>query len=156
VDRKQNPMAFVTIEDGEGQAEAVIFSDVLEKYRACINQDSVLLLDGKVSCRNGGEGKLLVTAVSPVDEEHIPESKEVHLFIDVERMGEGIVKELKQLLPEQENGAALFFHMRKRGETVCLIRSRSTSVNLDFKELNKLCDSLGSNNIRIIPTSTKE
>ncbi|MBI4720847.1 MAG: DNA polymerase III subunit alpha, partial [Chitinivibrionia bacterium] len=155
VDRKQNPMAFITIEDGEGQAEAVIFSDVLEKFRKHISQDSVLLLDGKVSCRNGGEGKLLVNSVAPVDGEHIPEPQEIHLFIDIDRAGERTVDDLKKLLPETERGAAVFFHLRRNNENGCMIRSRSGGVKLDLAVLNKLSASIGAENIKLIMANAK-
>jgi DNA polymerase-3 subunit alpha len=155
VDRKQNPMAFVTIEDSSGQAEAVIFSDVLEKYRKHIAQDAVLLLDGKVSCKNGGEGKLLVNSVSPVDAEHIPEPQEIHLFIDIDRTGERTVDDLKKLLPETEHGTAVFFHLRRNNENRCMIRSRSVAVKLDFGVLNKLSASIGAENIKLIIGNAK-
>ena len=48
LDRKQNPMAFVTVEDREGQAEAILFSDVLEKSRSNVHDDGVVLLKGKI------------------------------------------------------------------------------------------------------------
>ena len=58
-DKKQQPMAFVTLEDTEGQAEAIMFSDILAKNKQHISPDRVLLFEGKVSSRNGGEGKIL-------------------------------------------------------------------------------------------------
>ena len=65
-DRNQRPMAFVTIEDPEGQAEVVMFSDVLEKSRRFVVENNIVLVEGRVSRRNGGEGKVLVNPLLPV------------------------------------------------------------------------------------------
>ncbi len=150
-DRKQNPMAFVTIEDSKGQAEAVVFSEVLKKARGVILEDSVLLLQGKVSRRNSGEGKLLVSSVVPVDEEHLPESKEVHITIDMDEMESSELDKLKELLSEHEGEVKLFFNMKQKGKSACVIRSRSLSVKLDYEFLTRLSESIGAKNIRLIP-----
>jgi DNA polymerase-3 subunit alpha len=153
LDRKQNPMAFVTIEDKEGQAEAVVFSDVLEKSRRHIHEDGVLLCKGKISNRNGGEGKLLVNTVTPVDEDSFPSSKEAHFTLDLDSLGDEKVAELKALLAAHAGDAKIYFHLKEGGRRTHVIAARSQGVKLDYDLVAQLSVTIGSENIRLIPTS---
>ncbi|MEJ2720324.1 MAG: OB-fold nucleic acid binding domain-containing protein [bacterium] len=155
IDKKQNPMAFVTVEDQDGQAEAVMFSDVLAKNKQNVASDKVLLLEGKVSCRNGGEGKLLVNSVMPIGEDRPPPSGEVHITIDLERTGEGDLDRLKQLFGDSPGESRVFFHLIEEGKQTCVVRSRSFSVNLDYELLSKLKGTIGAGNIKLVPALLK-
>ncbi|UCG50627.1 MAG: DNA polymerase III subunit alpha [Candidatus Latescibacterota bacterium] len=154
-DKKQNPMAFVTVEDSEGQAEAVMFSDVLSRNKKHISSDRVLLLEGKVSCRNGGEGKLLVNAVTPIDEDHPPDSQEVHITIDLERVSEDELDRVKRLFMGSQGESQVFFHLVDQGRKTCVIRSRSLAVKLDYELLTELSGSFGAKNIKLVPAVPK-
>ncbi|MFH1755585.1 MAG: DNA polymerase III subunit alpha [Candidatus Latescibacterota bacterium] len=155
MDKKQNPMAFVTFEDSSGQAEGVVFSDVLKKAKGKIVEDTVLLLEGKVSRRNSSEGKLLVNSVIPVDDESIARSKEIHICIDMDQMGSDALEDLKQLVLNNKGEVKIFFSMRQNGESACVIRSRSIAMRLNRKLLGKLSNTVGADNIRIVPGSAK-
>jgi DNA polymerase-3 subunit alpha len=164
MDKKQNPMAFVTLEDPDGQAEAVMFSDVLAKHKQNVSTDRVLLLEGKVSCRNGGEGKLLVNNVTPIEEDRPPASGEVHITIDVEQVAEEELDSLKTLLQTRQIGEGdgqsgeqtrVFFHVTEGGKKVCVVRSKTLAVNLDYELLSKLSGTLGAGNIKLVPALMK-
>ncbi len=85
-DRNQRQMAFVTIEDPEGQTEVVMFSDVLEKARRFVVENTVVVVEGRVSRRNGGDGKVLVNMVLPVESEAGAQTsyREVHVTLDLD------------------------------------------------------------------------
>lgn len=151
LDKKQNPMAFVTIEDTAGQAEGVVFSDVLKKAGGKIEEDTVLLLEGKVSRRNSADGKLLVNSIVQVDDESIAKSKELHIFIDMDRMSADELDDLRNLMLNNKGEAKLFFNMKQNGKSACTIRSRTLSVKLNRDLLSRLSKTIGADNIKIIP-----
>jgi DNA polymerase-3 subunit alpha len=153
LDRKQNPMAFVTVEDREGQAEAILFSDVLERARQSVRDDGVVLLKGKISYRNGGEGKLLVNSVMPVSEDSFPVSREVHFTLDLDSMGEEKVEALKNLLAAHEGDAKIYFHLKEGGRRTHVIKAKSQGVKLDYDLVSQLSATVGPDNIRLIPAS---
>jgi DNA polymerase-3 subunit alpha len=155
VDKKQQPMAFVTIEDGEGQAEAMMFSDVLARCKRHISPDRVLLFEGKVSSRNGGEGKLLVSAVTPVDGGGAPDLKEVHITLDVASIGEGEIDRVRRLLSRTPGESQVFFHIREQGKKCCVVRSKTMGVKLDYEVLSELSGSVGARNIKLVPAVQK-
>jgi DNA polymerase-3 subunit alpha len=154
-DRKKQPMAFVTVEDSAGQAEAVMFADVLSKNKGHISQDRVLLFEGKVSCRDGGEGKLLVNSVTPVDGEQAPDSSEVHITLDLSAIGEGAIDRVKTLLARNRGESQVFFHLKEPGKKACVVRSKTLGVKLGYEFLSELSGSVGSGNIKLIPGAHK-
>jgi DNA polymerase-3 subunit alpha len=149
-DRNQRPMAFVTVEDPEGQAEVVIFSDVLEKSRRVVVENAVVLFDGRVSRRNGGEGKVIVNAVVPVGDDAGPTWKEVHVTIDLDRMGAERVDELARALGGHAGDARVFFHVCEGGRRAYVIRARSRGVRVDPALLAGLAASVGAANVRLV------
>ncbi len=149
-DRNQRPMAFVTIEDPEGLAEVVMFADVLEKSRRFVAENSVVLVDGRVSRRNGGDGKVLVNSVMPIGDEGGPTWREVHVTIDLDQMGEERVDDLKRTLTGHAGDARVFFHVREGGRRAYVIRARSQGVRVDTALLSGLASSVGASNIRLV------
>ena len=149
-DRNQRPMAFVTIEDPEGQAEVVMFSDVLEKSRRFVAENSIVLVDGRVSRRNNGEAKVLVNSVLPVSDDAPPAWREVHVTIDLDQMGEDRVDDLKRALSEHTGDARVFFHVREGGRRAYVIRARSQGVRVDNALVSGLAASVGANNVRLV------
>ncbi len=149
-DRNQRPMAFVTIEDPEGQAEVVVFSDVLEKSRRFVTENSVVLVDGRVSRRNGGDGKVLVSSVLPIGDEAGPTWREVHVTIDLDHMGEERVDDLKKTLLGHAGDARVFFHVHEGGRRAYVIRARSQGVRVDTELLSGLVASVGASNVRLV------
>jgi DNA polymerase-3 subunit alpha len=153
LDKKQNQMAFVTVEDKEGQAEAILFASVLDKARRHIHEDAVVLLKGRVSNRNGGEGKLLVDSVTPVSEEQFPVSKEVHVTLDLGVIDVGTVEELKKLAAAKSGEAKMYFHLKDGGRCTHVIAARSPGVKLDYDFVTRLGAAVGTDNIRLIPST---
>ncbi|HEU4928568.1 MAG TPA: DNA polymerase III subunit alpha, partial [Candidatus Krumholzibacteria bacterium] len=149
-DRNQRPMAFVTIEDPEGQAEVVMFSDVLEKSRRFVAENSIILVDGRVSRRNSGEAKVLVNSVLPVSDDAPPAWREVHVTIDLDQMGEDRVDDLKRALSEHTGDARVFFHVHEGGRRAYVIRARSQGVRVDSALVSGLAASVGASNVRLV------
>lgn len=153
-DRNQRQMAFVTLEDPEGQAEVVMFSDVLEKARRFIVENSVVVVEGRVSRRNGGDGKVLVNTVLPVEADGTgPQTpyKEVHVTLDLDALGEEKVLDIKRVLSEHNGDSRVFFHVREGGRRAYLIRARSQGVRVDSALVSGLSASIGAENVRLVP-----
>jgi DNA polymerase-3 subunit alpha len=155
VDRKQSPMAFVTIEDRDGQAEAVLFSDVLAKHKQFVVEDRVLLLEGKASVRNGGEAKLLVSSVLPISEDRPPNLREVHISIDLDHVEVTQLERVQGILAQHKGAAQVFLHLNQRGEEACIVRSKSLAVDVDYDVLAELCRSVGAKNVRLVRDSAR-
>ncbi len=67
--RKGDMMAFVTLEDFYGSTEALIFPKTYEKYRALLQNDALVLMQGRLSIREDEAPRLIPDHVMPL--EHI-------------------------------------------------------------------------------------
>jgi DNA polymerase-3 subunit alpha len=67
-DRKGQAMAFITIEDFSGSAEAILFAEPFEKFRTLIYNDSAILARARVSTREDKKAKLRVVEMVPLSE----------------------------------------------------------------------------------------
>ena len=61
--RKNDKMAFVSLEDKYGEIECIVFSSQLAKYSSIIKEDAALYIEGNVSLREDDEPKILVSRV---------------------------------------------------------------------------------------------
>jgi DNA polymerase-3 subunit alpha len=59
------PMLFITLEDGEGKIEVIVFPKQLEKNPIIWQEDKVILVSGKVSDRND-EVKVICDSVEEI------------------------------------------------------------------------------------------
>ena len=150
-DRNQRQMAFVTIEDPDGQAEVVMFSDVLEKSRRFVVENNVVLIEGRVSRRAGGEGKVLVNTVLPVGMDPGPAWKEVHVTLDLDSVADATIESMKQVLFAHTGDSRVFFHVKEAGKRAYVIRARSQGVRVDTALVSGLSASIGAGNVRLIP-----
>ena len=151
MDRNQRQMAFVTIEDPEGQAEVVMFSDVLEKSRRFVAENNVVVVEGRVSRRAGGEGKVLVNTMLLVGSEPGPAWKEVHVTLDLEATSENTIEDMKRVLFAHVGDSRVFFHVKEQGKRAYVIRARSQGVRVDTALVSGLSASIGARNVRLIP-----
>jgi DNA polymerase-3 subunit alpha len=64
--KKGTPMAFITLEDMTGQAEAVVFSDTYERIESLLVEDSQIILWGKVDKRDD-KTQMIVEDAEPIE-----------------------------------------------------------------------------------------
>jgi hypothetical protein len=141
----------LTIDDPEGQAEVVMFSDVLEKARRTVAENNVVVVEGRVSRRAGGEGKVLVNTIMSVGEEPGPAWKEVHVTLDLDATPEATIEDMKRVLFAHTGDSRVFFHVREAGRRAYVIRARSQGVRVDPALVSGLSASIGASNVRLVP-----
>ncbi len=66
--KKGDLMAFATLEDMTGQIECLIFPRVYEKYQPLLQEDSAVVISGKISVREEEAPKLLAERVTRLEE----------------------------------------------------------------------------------------
>jgi DNA polymerase III subunit alpha len=64
--KQGKPMAFLTLEDISGESEAVVFTDTYEKIQAHLNEESHLIVWGKVD-RRDDKVQLIVEDAEPIE-----------------------------------------------------------------------------------------
>jgi DNA polymerase III alpha subunit len=128
-----------------------MFSDVLEKARRFVVENNVVLVEGRVSRRGGGDGKILVNTLLPVGVDPAPAWKEVHVTLDLDATPENTIEDMKRVLFEHSGDSRVFFHVREQGRRAYVIRARSQGVRVDPALVSGLSASIGARNVRLIP-----
>ena len=68
INKKGSQMAFLDVEDLYGQLEVVVFPRTFEACRQYLNEDSIVVLRGKLDLKEEGSPKLLADSVLPLEQ----------------------------------------------------------------------------------------
>jgi DNA polymerase-3 subunit alpha len=68
-DKHGKLMAFATLEDFEGTVECLVFSDLYQRRRACVQKDALVIVRGRVSEREGKRLSLVADEITPLTED---------------------------------------------------------------------------------------
>ena len=60
-------MAFCTIEDMYGHVELLVFPKILEKYSQFLYNESIIIVNGRLSLREDEKPNIIVEQVTPID-----------------------------------------------------------------------------------------
>ncbi len=140
-DKRGNQMAFATIEDFKGSAEAIIFSDCFEKGKNFISPDNIVMVTGRVSTREGEAPKVIASDLFPLD--NLCERFNCRLVIKIEaEMAENKLSAVQDQLGKNIGKTPVVFEARKNGK-VYLIKSKRFLVSPQNQLMIKLKEILG-------------
>jgi len=109
--KKNKQMAFVKLEDLTGSVELVVFPDLYEKSASMLEEDSLLLVEGRTDLKEEEDVKILAETIKPLNRE----KKLLRLVIGDEHNSD-LLRDLKETLVA-ENGeipVCLFFKNDKK------------------------------------------
>jgi DNA polymerase-3 subunit alpha len=104
------PIAFVTLEDTTGQAEVVLFAQVLERCGHMLQVDEVMMVKGKAETSRG-DLKLVAKDVLPMWRVREQLVKAVTLRIDVDEATEADVAALADLCRQHPGACKVYFEV---------------------------------------------
>ncbi len=68
INKKGNPMAFVTIEDNYGTIDVVVFSEVYKKYIDLISKEKIVLINGIISAKENQSASIIAQTIQALEE----------------------------------------------------------------------------------------
>jgi len=107
--RKRERMAFVAIEDMDGVFEAVVFSDLYARVSDLLEEDSLVMVTGRVNYRDG-EPKVIAEDVVPLEEAEGRFARACHIRLATAGLEEGELEELARIVLENAGRCRLFIH----------------------------------------------
>lgn len=147
LDRKNKPMAFVTMEDFYGSTEVIVFSSVYEKYVELLKPDSMIVVSGKTSLREDKNPKIICNEVVPLNKawEHFGKN----LFIAVGKVGvdDPVLNEITDLLKQNPGDCNLFINVKTDEHSKQIIKSKNMKVNPSAEVITQLRSILGRENV---------
>ncbi len=148
-DQAGRKMAFVTIEDFSGSAEMLVFSSVYEKYQAMIENDSLVLVIGKISTQEEKEPKIICDEIMPLDQARKRFTRNICLNLNLHDLKVATLKEIEKLAKIHQGKCQLLIHVTNGDRREYVIRSRKYKVAPDENFLDGLKKLVGNNNVWI-------
>lgn len=151
VTKRGQMMAFAKLEDMTGSIEMVIFPSVYEKYRRILDEDVVIIAEGKLSSKDGVEYNLLVDKMR-LSEKGIEEERIVKLRITEDLNSEEANKKiefLKSLESEGTEVMKILVYIEGRAYKMNIKGvSLTTEMENDFKNI------FGEENVKVVRAET--
>ena len=140
-DRKGNPMAFVTLEDKADKSDVIFFADAYSKHRDLLNQDQPLLVEGRVSRRNGS-GNVQAESAMLLASARERLTRALHISLVADQVAPDLLEHLKTVCQDHTGRCELVIHVRDGGADDAavdtIVRSRSIHVDPSDELLRQL------------------
>lgn len=146
-DRRKRPMAFFSIENFTGQIEILAFSDAYQNYRELIQQDNIIVVKGKISCREEEKPKILLDEVLSLSEAWQSLTRACYISFQAEKLQEQTIKRVQQILRTNRGKVNLYFQVKQGDTHKQVYRSTKFSVRPNQEMLQRLEDLLGPENV---------
>lgn len=149
-DRKNKPMAFVTIEDFTGTVEAVVFSSTYEKFGSLIETDKMCFFIGKVSMKDEEEAaKVLIDEVVEFTEVWDKCSKNLCLVFNTDVVDDPDIQSVGEILLNYRGDCNVLINIITPNDGDYVLRSRRITTKPNPELLRKLKSKLGEKNVWI-------
>ncbi len=115
-------MAFLLLEDKTGEAEVVVFPKLFGEYPGWFVKGNLLILKVRWGKRNGNGGRSLVAEEVRILDEGMegPSVERVVVELPLERVDEGVLKRLAEILAEFPGDIPVVVEIREDGRSVAV------------------------------------
>ena len=112
VDKRNNTMAFVMLEDFSGKAECIVFSDPYARYAALLVPDAMVMVTGKGEL-TGESLRILVNEVFPMEKVREKFARSVILSINLNEVQEAAIVRLRELLEKNKGSCPCYISVTR-------------------------------------------
>jgi DNA polymerase-3 subunit alpha len=150
LDKKQQKMAFIKMEDINQTYEVIVFSSLYSQYETYLKPDSVVMVQGR-STSDADEAITKILAERFIALEKAPEemTESILLSVNPSELNEEQLHRLKLALKSSPGKCRVYFELRLNGDGAHQLISNSFKINLTSRTLEELDHILGYQNIRI-------
>lgn len=142
ITRNNNMMAFVTLEDLYGSIECIVFPTTFEKYNDHIQEDQVVVIEGRLQFSEVEEAKIICESITPLRERNLDK---IYLRL-LKDNDNGRLKAITDILKKYPGDTPVYMYFSKNGKTV--IADRKLWVNKDNRVVLDLEALLGNENVK--------
>ncbi|MCF7808191.1 MAG: DNA polymerase III subunit alpha [Candidatus Marinimicrobia bacterium] len=146
-DKRNNQMAFFTLNGLDGSIDALTFSDPYSKFKEYVTNDSLVFVEGKISKRSDDDVKVLVNKVLPIQEAQSDYAREVHIAFDPAVINSSDLETAKDLARRYSGACDLVFHLKEKGNGDRLMVARNIRVSANRTFILTLRETFGEDNV---------
>jgi DNA polymerase-3 subunit alpha len=146
VDKRNNMMAFVGLEDFSGKGECIVFADAYARYQSILQPDGMVMVVGRGEI-NGEMLRILVQEVYPLEQVREKFTRSIVLSIRTDSVREDTIRELRQLLEQNQGNVPCYLRVQHEGG-VRMFQSRRYSVSPTNSFVSAVASVLGPESVR--------
>lgn len=145
VTRNNTIMAFLKLEDLSGIIEIIVFPKTLEKVNSLINNDSLVVIRGRVNLKEDELPKLICEEIQPLEKLN---SSKVYIRVQDNERARTVTKLLKTILEVHKGNTPIYIFAEKEKQNFRL--SKDLWISLDGDVLSTLREYFGDENIKLV------
>ncbi len=147
IDKRNNTMAFVALEDFSGKSECVVFSDAFARYQQILHTDSMIMVIGRGEV-NGDSIKIVVNEIVPMEKVKEKFTRRIVLSININDIRETTITQLRQVMEQHRGNCPCFFNVQTSGSAT-MFRTTRYTVEPSGSFLDEVRRMLGAENVRV-------
>ena len=155
--KRNDRMAFITLEDKYGEIECIFFANQLERYADMVSEDNAICVEGNISLREDEDSKLIVNKVTLLIEngaQNISAGNIIKIKKELPKSFSKIylrfpdlicdeVSDVKRLISENRGFTSVIFYDTSKKA----YQSYDGAMDLNIDTYNRLIDILGEENV---------
>ncbi|MBC2582913.1 DNA polymerase III subunit alpha [Clostridium sp. DJ247] len=145
VTKNNDMMAFARIEDMYGSIEIIVFPKVLQRFKSLVNEDSMIVVKGRVTIREEEQPKIICESIEPLVKIN---SEKLYILIEDERVLKNILLEVKPLFSDYKGNIPVYLCTRKERKKFRVDRDFWITGNTELMSI--LRKRFGEENVKII------
>jgi len=149
IDKKGNTMAFITIEDFTGKAECVIFSSVYKKNVELLEEEKMILVEGKGEV-SGDIIKIIVDEILPMEAVREKYAKKIFFLLNADDVSDITLIKLRELMEKNRGNCNCYFNViGKEFEQQQIFVSKKYAINPTSEFIEGVQEILGKHAIKL-------
>lgn len=144
-------MAFVTLEDMYGSIEVLVFPKIYQKYNKLMQEDSTVLIKGRISIREDESPKLLAEEIRPLNKlDRGKKQNKLYLRIPSDKYSQ-MISALKPILSSARGTVPVYIYLDDgTGNKKDVMKAdRELWVEINDNLLKRLQDLLGEESVKV-------
>ena len=142
--KKNQTMAFITLEDLLGTVEVIIFPNAFEKYHHLLNEDEKVFIRGHVKVEDEKDGRLICDQIYSFDEA----KRELWLQFETKEAFSAVEQELYSKLYNSDGNDTVIIYISSIRAKKVLPENYNVCANMEI--VNILTNFLGENNVKVV------
>jgi len=147
--KNNDMMAFIQLEDLYSNIEVIIFPTIFNKYRNLIEEDSIIIVNGRVSLREGEQPKIICNDIqSLLNGENKILDKKFYIRIEKEQQLKSSIDKLKYICKGHEGYVSIYIYVNEIKKTFLTKKDIWVNDSEDINEILKV--QFGTENVRMV------
>ena len=144
--KKKQLMRFATLEDKVGTIEVIAFPSQVDKYGELLTVDSIVIVEGKTSFKDGEGVKLIAEKIRPLTKE-----RKVTLYIKLSKeQADKTQKLINPVLKKHSGNIPVKICVDDNGKKSVFLADRDNWVEISTSLMVELKNILGNDNVKLV------